>query len=361
MTNISDSNETPFLQRAEHKPYAGDPSGETTPPLKSPPVVHYPASEPPKLPSPDGSYPPFQQRSRLPPGKQRKFRRAVGKAARYALLLLLAPLLVISIIAVCYRYATPPRTMFMKSDEALGETVYEYVPLEYISRYYVAGVLFHEDTELGRRVGPFHVGDFIERIEAFLDDIPDNDPHGSSIPQQLVKNIFMVRGDSTLVQASRKGVEAVLSYPFNLILGDKRQLELYLNYAQFGPNLYGICAASWYYFNRPPWDGSIETASWIAGLLPAGEDAVRAEGGGIDTNIDYVDIDLLETIWRAQVVIPYSFEYMGGWEKMTATVGITDSASDNNPSAHEESCSTMPESVALRLAAEGAYWSSEYE
>ncbi|NCL75971.1 transglycosylase domain-containing protein [Rhodococcus sp. YH1] len=327
----------------------------------SQPVVQDPPREPLSPSTPDIPYPPTGQRSRLPLPRQGKFWRAVRKAATYALKALLIFFIVISIIAGFYRYVAPPRTTFMLSDEAPGETVYEYVPLEYISRYYVAGVLFHEDTELGHRVGPFHVGDFIERIEAFLDDIPDNDPHGSSIPQQLVKNIFMIRGDSTFVQASRKGVEAVLSYPFNLILGDKRQLELYLNYAQFGPNLYGICAASWYYFNRPPWDGSVKTAAWIAGLLPAGEDAIRAQGGGIDTNINFVDIDLLETIWRAHAVIPYSFEYMGGWENMTATVGITDSASDNYPSIHEDSCSTMPESVARRLAAEGARWSTEYE
>lgn len=36
---------------------------------------------------------------------------------------------------------------------------------------------------------------------------------------------------------------------FSYSMSVQRILELYLNYAQFGPGLYGVCAASWYYFN----------------------------------------------------------------------------------------------------------------
>ncbi|WP_197481918.1 transglycosylase domain-containing protein [Rhodococcus sp. HS-D2] len=257
-----------------------------------------------------------------------------------------------------YVVATPPRTMFMLTDEADGKTVYQYVDIDYVSRYYVAAVLIHEDDTLGTRKGPFDVGLFIDRVEAFI--AGEKDPSGSTIPQQLVKNIFLIRGESAPVQAIRKGVEAILSYPFNLILGDKRQLDLYVNYAQFGPSLYGVCAATWYYFNRPPWDGDIDTAALLVGLLPAGEDAVRAPGGGIDTS-EIVDIDLLRTIWRAMEVVPESYERIGGWEGITPSVGITEPASAFNPTEHDDSCSVMPESVAERLEAEGAWWSEAYQ
>ncbi|WP_421093809.1 hypothetical protein [Pseudarthrobacter sp. CC4] len=42
----------------------------------------------------------------------------------------------------------------------------------------------------------------------------------------------------------RKALEAGLTAEFSFTLTPKRILELYLNYAQFCPNLYGICAAS---------------------------------------------------------------------------------------------------------------------
>ncbi|MCS4257988.1 membrane peptidoglycan carboxypeptidase [Rhodococcus erythropolis] len=55
---------------------------------------------------------------------------------------------------------------------------------------------------------------------------------------------------------------------FSYSMSDQRILELYLNYAQFGPGLYGVCAASWYYFNTPPWFMSEYNANQLSGVLP---------------------------------------------------------------------------------------------
>ncbi|SEM13318.1 biosynthetic peptidoglycan transglycosylase [Rhodococcus maanshanensis] len=253
-----------------------------------------------------------------------------------------------------YRVWTPPRTMFMLTDSADGNTVFEEVSLDYISRHYVAAVLAHEDAELGTRKGPFHIGEFIDRTQTYLET--GKDLSGSTIPQQLVKNIFLVRGESAGARVFRKGVEAGLSWPFSLV-GDKRQLELYLNYAQFGPNLYGVCAASWYYFNRPPWDSNPWDAATLAGLLPLGEDVRRAPGGGVDIESDGTWL-VASTVANAQNKLPGRIRQMGGWEGAVATVGITDAASDNPLGPH--SCAVMPQSVADRLAAEDAWWSSQY-
>ncbi|MFD1813142.1 biosynthetic peptidoglycan transglycosylase [Rhodococcus gannanensis] len=260
------------------------------------------------------------------------------------------------LMPIVYRVATPPRTLFMLTDEADGPTVFQDVSLDYISRHYVAAVIVHEDAKLGTRTGPYHLGEFVDRTTNYLGTGEDNS--GSTIPQQLVKNIFLFRGEWVVTKAVRKGVEAVLAWPFNLI-GDRRQLELYLNYAQFGPNLYGICAASWYYFNRPPWDGNGADAATLAGLLPLGEDAKRAPGGGVDITSDGQWV-VASTVTRARTKVPQRVEEMGGWEGTVETVGILDSASDNNPLDDPDSCSTMPESVANRLASEGAWWSDQY-
>ena len=50
----------------------------------------------------------------------------------------------------------------------------------------------------------------------------------------------------------RKTLDAVLAEQLVHAVSRQRVLELYLNEAQFGPNIYGICDAAWYYFNDPP-------------------------------------------------------------------------------------------------------------
>lgn len=254
------------------------------------------------------------------------------------------------------RVWTPPRTMFMLTDSAPGDTVFQEVSLDHISRHYIASVLAHEDAELGTRMGPFHMSDFIDRTETYLES--GEDLSGSTIPQQLVKNMFLIRGEWVGTRVFRKGVEAVLSWPFNL-MGDQRQLELYLNYAQFGPNLYGVCSASWYYFNRPPWDSNSWDAATLAGLLPLGEDARRAPGGGVDVESDGTWL-VASTVANARNKVPQRISEMGGWEGAVATVGITDSAGDHPPLGAPKSCSVMPQAVADRLAAEDAWWSPQY-
>src|SRR3712207_8039583 len=76
----------------------------------------------------------------------------------------------------------------------------------------------------------------------------EEDPSGSTIPQQVAKNLFL----NQEMSAWRKAVEAALAMELAMAIDDRRMLELYVNYAQFGPTIYGVCAASWYYFDTPP-------------------------------------------------------------------------------------------------------------
>ncbi|GEB64221.1 hypothetical protein SAT01_16690 [Sinomonas atrocyanea] len=117
---------------------------------------------------------------------------------------------------------------------------------------------------------------YFERAQAFV--TKQKVTTGSSIPQQLAKNIFLTPGQTT----GRKTIEAVLAEEIARPLPRARTAELYLNYAQLTPHLYGICAASWYYFDEPPWHMSLEQASDLTGLLTAPEYARRAADGGVD-------------------------------------------------------------------------------
>lgn len=52
-------------------------------------------------------------------------------------------------------------------------------------------------------------------------------------------------------------------------LGKKKILELYFNIVEWGPNIYGIKAASKHYFGKNPSQINVREASFLAFLLPS--------------------------------------------------------------------------------------------
>src|SRR5699024_8910844 len=62
---------------------------------------------------------------------------------------------------------------------------------------------------------------------------------GSTVTQQLVKNLFFSRTKIL----TRKFQEAIVAWAMTDALSKDRILELYLNCIEFGPNLYGIVRA----------------------------------------------------------------------------------------------------------------------
>lgn len=87
---------------------------------------------------------------------------------------------------------------------------------------------------------------------------------GSSISQQLARNLFLSPSKNLL----RKGEEALITVMLEATLGKRRILTLYLNVAEWGDLLYGIDAASRYYFHKPPASLSVHEAAFLAALLP---------------------------------------------------------------------------------------------
>lgn len=160
---------------------------------------------------------------------------------------------------------------------AAAPVIYQFVSLDHMSRFLLASTIAHEDEQLGSRAGAFDWADLQARAEAFIRDEPD--PSGSTIPQQLVKNMFLweERENPTAV---RKALDAGLATQYGYTLDDKRVLELSLNYAQFG--LYGACAASWYYFDTPPSNLPEYPSAQLMGVLPPPDHVRRAPHGGID-------------------------------------------------------------------------------
>ena len=70
---------------------------------------------------------------------------------------------------------------------------------------------------------------------------------GSTITQQLVRTLFL----SNRKDYVRKYTEALMAVSLNSVMAKQRQLELYLNYIEWGKGIYGIGAASRYYYGKP--------------------------------------------------------------------------------------------------------------
>jgi monofunctional biosynthetic peptidoglycan transglycosylase len=250
--------------------------------------------------------------------------------------------LVLAVFLGALTWWTPGTTAFMLQDSA--PVTYQYVSLDHMSRYLIAAVIAHEDEQLGTRAGAFTFADFTARISAYAQGKPD--PSGSTIPQQLAKNVFLWAHQDP----ARKAIEAVLSTEMNAALSHQREVELYLNYAQFGPHLYGVCAASWYYFDAPPWSMTQYQADQLMGVLPDPDLVTRAPSGGLDVSpaANPLAVNLING--AANVHVPRELTGMGGWRAAIATIGLHDTATDHaSQRGNPDACSAMPASVARLL------------
>jgi penicillin-binding protein 1A len=88
---------------------------------------------------------------------------------------------------------------------------------------------------------------------------------GSTITQQLAKNLFLTR-ERTI---RRKIREAILALKIERTFDKKKILELYLNQIYLGNGAYGVEAASRVYFGKSVKDLTLEEAALLAGLPKA--------------------------------------------------------------------------------------------
>jgi monofunctional glycosyltransferase len=247
-----------------------------------------------------------------------------------------------ALVMVSLRWVDPPTTAFMAANP--NGAIQQSVPVEHVSRNFLAAVIAHEDAKLPYRAGAFTWGEMLARAQAHLSG--EEDPSGSTIPQQVAKNLFL----NQEMSAWRKAVEAGLSAELALALDDRRMLELYVNYAQFGPSLYGVCAASWYYFDRPPQDLPVDQAVQLVGLLPSPGHVQRASGGGLDFDVADGQGWLSRShVINAQKRVPRHIERLGF--QPVEDAGVTGLASDQPPSGDD--CSARPQAVTDLIAAEG--------
>src|SRR3546814_8330330 len=88
---------------------------------------------------------------------------------------------------------------------------------------------------------------------------------GSTITQQRAK-LAVLSSDQT---ATRKLSEALIAVWPEAWLSKEEILSRYLSSVDFGDNVYGLRAASYHYFDRPPEELTVGQAAMLAGLMKA--------------------------------------------------------------------------------------------
>lgn len=87
---------------------------------------------------------------------------------------------------------------------------------------------------------------------------------GSTISQQTAKNVFLWQGRSYL----RKGLEAYFTVLIEVFWGKERIMEVYLNSIEMADGVYGVQAASQYWYSKDASQVSKREAAGIASILP---------------------------------------------------------------------------------------------
>jgi len=87
---------------------------------------------------------------------------------------------------------------------------------------------------------------------------------GSTITQQLVKNLFLTTHSTIL----RKGLEVPLTYAAEGLLSKRRILELYVNVIEWGPGVFGAEAAAQHHYGQTARTLSRAQAAALAACIP---------------------------------------------------------------------------------------------
>ena len=172
------------------------------------------------------------------------------------------------LILVAARWIDPPTTavhMERRLQAWIHHTPYheryEFVPLSQISSDFQHAVIAAEDS----RFYQHHGFDWHAIQIAAEDDMGGGRLRGgSTLTQQLVKNLFFGTGRSII----RKGAEFALVPVAELVLGKRRILELYLNVVEWGPGVYGADSACRYYYGISARNIGREQAARLAAILP---------------------------------------------------------------------------------------------
>lgn len=98
----------------------------------------------------------------------------------------------------------------------------------------------------------------------WLPSLPEFKRGGSTISQQLAKNLYLSSQRSFI----RKGQEAVVTVMLERMLTKRRILEIYLNVIEWGDGVYGAEAAAQSYFRKSAASLTANEAAFLSAMIP---------------------------------------------------------------------------------------------
>jgi monofunctional biosynthetic peptidoglycan transglycosylase len=189
---------------------------------------------------------------------------------KWLLWLPLAFVLATTLQVALLRFLDPPVSAFMlaRYGEAWRQgdwgfrVAYDWRDLDEISPHLPMAVIAAEDQNFAA-----HSGFDLKAIEKALDHNARGKRvrGGSTISQQVAKNLFLWQGRSWL----RKGLEAWYTLLIELLWPKQRILEVYVNVAEFGDGIYGGQAAARSYWRKDASRLTAAEGARLAAVLPS--------------------------------------------------------------------------------------------
>jgi monofunctional glycosyltransferase len=167
------------------------------------------------------------------------------------------------IYIILLKWINPPITVTQLVSWVSGHGLKrDYVSRNAISSNAKLAVIASED-----QLFPDHNGfdwKSIKKAMKYNEKKPGRIRGGSTISQQVAKNVFLWQGRSWI----RKGLEVYFTFMIELLWSKERILEMYLNVIEMGDGIFGIEMAANKYFNKSAKNLSRQEAAMIAACLP---------------------------------------------------------------------------------------------
>jgi monofunctional biosynthetic peptidoglycan transglycosylase len=179
-----------------------------------------------------------------------------------------------------WKYENPRETAFMEREleriqlkNPKAQLRHQWVPYERISAQLKRAVVTSEDARFVDHEGV----DWEAVQKAYEENLKRGRPAkgGSTISQQLAKNLFLSSDRSYL----RKAQELVITTMLEWLWDKRRILEVYLNVVEWGDGVFGAEAAARHYYGIGAHQLGAEQAARLAAFLPSPKRYGRIRSG----------------------------------------------------------------------------------
>jgi hypothetical protein len=191
----------------------------------------------------------------------------------------------------------------------------DFVPLNEVSDYLKYCVLTSEDG------GFFYHRGFNEEAwqHAIAEDIRKKRfaRGGSTISMQLVKNVYLNRNKTI----SRKLEEMLIVWMIENLrtVPKERMFEVYLNIIEWGPGVYGIKPAAWFYFKKKPSQLTLNESIFLASIIPSPKrfKSNFDSAGNLKPHLDFFYKKVSEIMLRRNQISPNDTVNLRTWVNLT--------------------------------------------